>query len=284
MSKRNLLTQGGFNRCVLAREGYVLYNSNDVFIGQAIERYGEYGEIEAQLLRQLCGPGSVAVEVGANIGTHTLVLARSVGPTGFVYAYEAQRVVFQSLCANLALNSIVNVDARHAAAGEEPGQVLIPDIDYTQTANFGGVSVNTFTSGRKVPKITLDNDLDPVELNRLDLIKIDVEGMELEVLRGAAALVGRYLPLLYVENDRPDCSEALIRHLLDLDYRLYWHLPLLYNPENFFGDSENPYPGLVSFNMLGIPRAKAQAVEGLPEISDPTDHPMKRRSSPRAGA
>jgi len=279
MSNRNLLPQGGFNRCVLAREGYVLYNSNDVFIGQAIERYGEYGEIEAQLLRQLCRPGSVAVEVGANIGTHTLVLSRGVGPTGYVYAYEPQGVVFQTLCANLALNSITNVDARHAAAGAEPGWVLIPDIDYTRRGNFGGVSVNDFTAGSKVPRVTLDADLD---LDRLALIKIDVEGMELEVLRGAAALIARFDPALYVENDRIERSEALIRHLLDLDYRLYWHLPPLYNPQNFFGDPENLYPNVVSVNMLCLPRSMPQSVTGLVEISDPTHHPMKHLSG-RAG-
>jgi FkbM family methyltransferase len=281
MSKRNLLTQGGFNHCVLAREGYVLYNSNDIYIGQAIERYGEYGEIEAELLRQLCGPGSVAIEVGANMGTHTLVLARSTGPTGFVYAYEAQRVVFQTLCANLALNSIVNVDARHSAVSAEPGWIVIPDIDYTQSGNFGGVSVNRFTSGREVRKITLDSDLD---VGRLDLVKVDVEGMELEVLRGAAALIERFRPALYVENDRPENSEALIRHLLNLDYRLYWHLPPLYNPKNFFGDNQNLYPNVVSFNMLCLPRAKPQDIRGMPEITDPAQHPLKGRGRPDGGA
>jgi FkbM family methyltransferase len=278
MTKANILPQGGFNRCVLAREGYVLYNANDVYVGQAIERYGEYGEIEAQLLRQLCKPGGVAVEVGANLGTHTLVLARCVGRSGYVYAFEAQRVVFQSLCANLALNSIVNVDARHAAVGAEPGWVLIPDIDYTQTGNFGGISVNAFTGGRKVAKVKLDDELDT---GRLDLIKIDVEGMELEVLRGAAALIGRFRPALYVENDRVETSEALIRHLLGLDYRLYWHLPPLYNPANFFGESENVYSNIVSVNMLCLPRATPQSIQGLIEATDPTQHPMKRPAGPQ---
>src|SRR5262249_2092878 len=148
--------------------GYVLYNANDTYVGQAMERYGEYGEIEASLLRHFSLPGSVAVEVGANIGTHTLALARSAGPTGFVYAYEPQRIIYQTLCANLAMNSIVNVDARNAAAGAEPGWVLIPDIDYTRTGNFGGIAANAFTSGRRVAKVRLDADLDP---HRLELVK-----------------------------------------------------------------------------------------------------------------
>jgi FkbM family methyltransferase len=203
MNERNLLGTDGFNRCVQGREGYVLYNTNDIYVGQAIERYGEYGEIEAQLLRQMCRPGAVVVEVGANLGTHTLMLARSVGPQGFVYAYEPQRIVFQALCANLALNSIVNVDARHVAVGAELGSVLIPDIDYAQRNNYGGIQANGFTSGRKVRKVALDGDLD---LKRLDAIKIDVEGMEREVLQGADGLIKRFRPLLYVENDRTEQS------------------------------------------------------------------------------
>ena len=51
-----MLAEGGFNRCVLAREGYILYNKNDIFVGEAIERYGEYSEIEAKLLRQVVMP------------------------------------------------------------------------------------------------------------------------------------------------------------------------------------------------------------------------------------
>lgn len=273
MSERNLLVDsGGFNRCVRAREGYVTYNANDIYIGRAIERYGEYGELEAQLLRQMCAPGTIAVEVGANIGTHTLVLARAVGPAGWVVAYEPQRMVFQTLCANLALNTITNVDARPAAVGADGGYVTIPDIDYGQPGNFGGVEVGRFEQGRRVRKVRLDDDLD---LPRVDLVKIDVEGMELEVLQGAGRMLAASRPLLYVENDRIDRSEALIRHLFELDYRLYWHLPPLYNPQNWYGEPQNLYPGIVSVNMLAVHRSRAQNVQGMVEVRSPAEHPMR---------
>jgi len=277
MADRNLFAApGGFNRCVSGREGYIVYNVNDVYIGRAVERYGEYGELEAQLLRQLCRPGSIVVEVGSNIGTHTLVLSRCAGAAGFVYAYEPQRIVFQTLCANLAVNSVVNVDARHAAAGAEAGLVTVPDIDYTRPGNFGGIAVDAFSSGRKVRKVRLDDDL---ELDRLDLVKIDVEGMELDVLKGAERLIGRLRPVLYVENDRAQKSEALICHLMQHDYRLYWHLPPLFNPENFFAEQENLFPRIVSANMLCVPRNRPLTIQGLREIVNPADHPLFR---PRA--
>lgn len=273
MTERNLLIRaGGLNRCLLGREGYVTYNPNDIYVGQAIENYGEYGEIEAQLLRQLCPPGGTVIEAGANIGTHTLVLAKAVGPSGWAVAYEAQRVVYQTLCANLALNSLVHVDARHAAVGARVGCVLMPDIDYSLTTNYGGVEVASFTTGRPVRLVRLDDEIDS---ERLELIKIDVEGMELDVLRGAGALIARHRPLLYVENDRVDRSEALIRFMLGLDYRIYWHLPPLYNPDNYFRNPANLYPGIVSVNMLGVPRERAQNVTGLSELREPSEHPLK---------
>jgi len=275
MSHRNILeARGGFNRCVLGREGYVVYNPNDVYIGKAIERYGEYAEQEARALRSFCESGSIVVEVGANIGTHTQMLSRRVGASGFVYAYEPQRIVFQTLCANLALNSMVNVDARCAAVGADAGFVRIPDIDYTREGNFGGVEVSRYPQGRRVRQVRLDDDL---EVDRLDLIKVDAEGMELDVLLGAAGLLRRFKPLLYVENDRQEKSEALIRHIMGIGYRLYWHLPRLFNPRNFFSEPENIYPEIVSANMLCVPSGRPQQMRRLKEITDPASrHPAAK--------
>src|SRR5947209_3861416 len=141
MTARITLSVGnGFNRCVAGRDGFLVYNANDIYGGGQIERYGEESEIETRLLKQLCGPGSVVVEVGANMGMRTVPLARRVGPGGFVYAYEPQRLIFQVLCANLALNSIPNADARPAAVGAERGSVEIPNVDYTRRNNFGAVT------------------------------------------------------------------------------------------------------------------------------------------------
>ena len=270
----NLIGEAGFNRLVEGRHGYVLYNTNDVYIGRAIEKYGEYGELEAKLFEQICRPGDIVVEAGANIGTHTMVLARLVGAGGRVHAFEPQRIVFQTLCANLALNTITNVEAYHAALAAEAGHVRIPDIRYDVEGNFGGVSVDKFEAGIRVPKLVLDELLD--EIPRLKLIKIDVEGMEREVLRGAGRLIAKFRPMLYVENDRLDRSEALIEHIFSLDYRAFWHLPPLYNPENFAGEAENIYGDIVSANMICLPRERAAKMDGFDEITDAKAHKLKK--------
>jgi hypothetical protein len=138
MPRSQLLETAGFNQLVAARDGYFLYNRNDLCIGRALEKYGEFSGLEMELLRQICGPGNVVIEVGANIGAHTVGLARRVGVRGHVLAFEPQRLVFQTLCANVALNSLENVECRWAAVGSEDGYITVPDLSPHQEVNFGG--------------------------------------------------------------------------------------------------------------------------------------------------
>src|SRR5437870_1047961 len=85
------------------RHGLMLYNLNDTYIGAMLEKYGEFSEGETDVFHQLVRPGMTVVEVGANVGAHTLSIARLVGPQGRVLAFEPQRSIFQMLCANLAM-------------------------------------------------------------------------------------------------------------------------------------------------------------------------------------
>jgi hypothetical protein len=103
-------------------------------------------------------------------------------------------------------------------------------------------------------------------------MKIDVEGMELDVLKG---VIHRFRPRLYVENDRIEKSATLIEHLLASDYQLYWHLPWLYNSDNFFADPESIFARIVSYNMVAVPRTGPLSitVHGLIEITSPDASP-----------
>ena len=177
----------------------MLYLKRDLYVGRSLALYGEFSEIEAAFLASYAPADGVAVDAGANIGAHTLVLARAVGPRGMVIAAEPQRAVFQILCANLALNEIRNAHAFHCALGAAAGRTKIPAFDYRQENNYGGVSAGA-ERGETVRVQTVDG----LSLPRLDLLKIDVEGWEAEVLRGAAASIKRHRPVLYVEADRMD--------------------------------------------------------------------------------
>lgn len=255
----------GRNRLTRARHGLMLFNRHDKYIGRSIDRYGEFSEAESDLFQQILSPGAVVVEAGANVGAHTLPLAQSVGPRGKVYAFEPQRLLFQCLCGNIALNSIANVDCRYEALGAKPGAATIPPLDYDAENNFGGLGLTETATGEQVPIVTIDS----LELTRCDLIKADVEGMELDVLRGAAVTIDRFHPILYVENDRRELSPALIKHIQGLDYKLYWHVPPLFNPANYFGNGENEFGNLVSVNMLGIHASVKSSISGLRPVEGP---------------
>jgi FkbM family methyltransferase len=217
--------------------------------------------------------GDIVIEAGANIGAHTVPVAKRVGPSGGVLAFEPQHLVYQALCANVALNSLTNVDCYWAAADSTSGSVVVPDVDVRQPNNFGGVSIVDATRGRRVPSFALDEFL---FLPRLRLIKIDVEGMEGAVINGALQVIAKFMPALYVENDRVDQSESLMRLIDSLGYAMYWHIPPLFNPDNCFGEKENIFESIGSFNMLCVPRDAKSNVDDLQEITDFSVHPLQR--------
>ena len=247
------------------RHGKLTYLLNDAYIGRSLDVYGEYSEGEIDLFRQLLRPGDVAIDIGANIGALTVPMARLVQPDGAIVAFEPQRAIFEVLCNNLRLNGLANVQALRRAAGSTMGSIRVPPLDYRRTDNFGGVALGG-ADGEEVQLVTIDS----LNLPRLRLLKVDVEGMEHDVISGARATIARLKPAGYVENDRAENSRALISLLFEVGYRLWWHITPLFNPRNFFRHPRDVFGEVVSFNMLGFPRADAPSL-ALPEIMSPDD-------------
>lgn len=261
----------GMFQLVSGREGTFLVNPQDRFVGQSLLRYGEFSYSETLLFEQLCEPGDTVIEVGANIGAHTVGLAKRVGPNGRVVALEPQRIIFQNLCANIALNGLLNVDCRQIAAADRSRKLFAPRSNYMMPGNFGGVALSTDeNAGDPV-------DAEPIDqfyhYDRLNLVKIDAEGMEGSVLAGAVETIARFQPILYVENDRRDRSKALVTQIFEMGYRCWWHLPLMFNPDNSFANPENVYPRMVSINLLCIPRTRTMTVN-MPELTDADSWPL----------
>ncbi len=118
-----------FNEVRECRYGTFLYNKLYTYVGKSIELYGEFSQGEAHLFDQLLKPGSIVLEAGANYGTHTVHLAQIVGEQGHVFAFEPQPHVFYGLCANVALNNLINVTCRQEALGTEEGEIIVPVVD-----------------------------------------------------------------------------------------------------------------------------------------------------------
>lgn len=258
----------GFNALRQCRNGPMLYNRHDIYVGGSLEKYGEFSTSEVDFFRSLLHPGMYVVEVGANIGTHTVELSHLVGHAGRVYTFEPQRLVFQNLCANLALGQCDNVFAYQMAVGDKAGEIVVPAVSYESRNNFGGISLLGHNSlGETVSLATLDS----FNLPRCDFIKADVEGMECEVLRGAQKTIAKFRPALYVENDRKERSAELIALVQSLGYRAWWHLPPLYSPSNFAGTEENIFPDIVSINMYCLPHEADCSQVKMREVKDPSD-------------
>lgn len=262
------------------RHGLMAYNPKDAYVGRSLDLYGEFSDGEVHLFAQLLKPGDVAVEVGANIGALTVPLAKLVGPTGRVFAFEPQRVVFQTLCANLALNSLTNVIARNEAVGAAAGTLPVPMLDYSHAANYGGLPLGPDAGWGEKENVPTEPvavvTLDSVQLIRCTLLKIDVEGMEADVLAGAKETIARCRPVLYVENDRVEKAEQLVARLKELGYQLYWHTPPLFLPDNFAKNGENVFGSILSFNVFGVPAEwKDFQATGFEPVTDPV-HPAIR--------
>lgn len=250
------------NVLIESRFGPMIVNRYDAYIGRSLVQYGEFSVGELDVLSQLLKPGKVVVEAGANIGAHTLPIAQIVGKSGRVIAMEPQRFVFQTLCGNMALNSITHVDCLWAAVGSQMGTIEVPEFSADQPSNFGGVSLDEKLSGYRVALITIDS----LNLAKCHLIKADVEGMELEVLKGAAETIKRCRPILYVESDREDKRAELFQWIDSMGYTMYWHTPMLFNPLNHRKVAENIFDNLASWNVLCIPAECPQQIDGLTKI------------------
>lgn len=163
-----------------------------------------------ELRRQYYGDGVVAVDCGANIGVHAISWARRMTGWGSVHAIEAQERIFYALAGNIALSNCFNIQAIHAAVAAEDGEIRIPAPDYCRPASFGSLELRKrnqtefigqaidYTGEKLVPVRAMT--IDGLGLQRLDFLKIDVEGMEFEALEGAVATMVRLHPVILVEH------------------------------------------------------------------------------------
>ena len=276
MEKNKIINDSDkLNHLVKYKHGYILFNKLDRYIGQAIKYYGEFSEGEYRVFANFCSKGDYVIDAGANIGYHTLSLAQLVGKVGKVFSFEPQRILFQILNANVALNSMINVHAYDYGLGVENTYTYIYDnVDYSKATNPGSISLECLMANkeenksnlRKTKIVSLDNFYDEP---RLKFIKIDVEGMEKDVLLGAKNTIKKYRPILYVENDRRDKSKELIELIQSYDYRLYWHVvPLVNFKDNYANNTNNVWNGIfASLNMLCFHRAN-KITTNLQEIKD----------------
>jgi FkbM family methyltransferase len=214
----------------------MIINANDQFIGRSIEVYGSWAQDDIDLIKSLIKllaskkEKVVFYDVGANIGTHTVALAKTFGDCIAVRSFEAQRQIYYVLCGNIAINGLDNVQVHHAAVSDRSNDTMLIDLpDYTLPNNFGGLELvpaertdnqyMTKTQSESVTTVTIDQFGETV-----DFLKMDIEGMEHVALQGAKKTIQAHRPICFVEMWKTDTA-AVKRFFKQLDYVAYAYKP-----------------------------------------------------------
>ena len=192
--------------------GCMYVHKNDVPRGHYLITTGKAPEHDD--IEQLCTflhkrRNPVAVDAGANFGCFALAFAQC---GAVVHAFEPQPLIAGLLTDSVKLNNATSIIVHNSALGRSMGSVRVPTVDYSRKADFGMVQLNN-GEGHSVALVTLDS----LELSQLDLIKIDVEGMEVDVLAGARWTIARCRPIIFIEHWLSNHA-VLEREIRDLNY------------------------------------------------------------------
>jgi FkbM family methyltransferase len=183
-----------------------------------------------ELRRKYHGDGLFAVDCGANIGMHTVEWAKYMTGWGNVLAFEAQERIYYALAGNVTINNCFNARVVHAAVSNRSGTMKIPQPNYLANASFGSLELKKIERTELIGQVIDYSEdkmvdvpmvhLDAFNFRRLDLLKIDVEGMELEVIEGAMKCISEYRPIMFVETLKTD-PDMLRARLASFGYVLY---------------------------------------------------------------
>jgi FkbM family methyltransferase len=194
--------------CTLTQgtHGTFLTLTTDTIIGASIASTGIWAPKDVALFEQLIAPGMTVLDVGANVGHHTVVYGKLVGPQGRVVSFEPQTTIFRLLSANTVLNGGTNTDLIQACVGEARGFVHLYPVNYSAQSNFGALGVDPdpatrSTRGEKARVVKLDDVTYELSrpIDRVDFIKIDVQSFEYYVLKGASKMLKKFKPMLFLE-------------------------------------------------------------------------------------
>lgn len=212
--------------------------------------YGGSREPEtSRTLEILCKPGDIVIDIGANVGSHALPMARLVGSSGRVYAFEPVPWAMAKMKRNISLNGFVNLVTEQLALSDENlGQV---EMEFRASFKIGAargvdesgkIDEGWWNECDKVlTKIqTLDSYIAENAINRVDLIKLDVDGFEGKVIRGALDALSRLKPVIIMElapawlEMRGDSCLAVVGQLRELGYRCFEEVTFeeFLDPEN----------------------------------------------------
>lgn len=229
-----MLREVNYNIVMPTVYGDVILNRNDTWQTIPLMNTGQsFSHADIAFfcdVAKMLGEGTVFMDVGSNVGFYSLALGRTLKPlNGEVIAIEGQRIIAYMLMGSVALNSMENVKVHNWVLGKEPGQMFIPQYDYNKRGSFGSIEFKTTATDVEqerqpdnpkevVPMFSLDS----LNLDRLDIIKIDAEGMEQDILDGGINTFKKFKPIVWIEWLKSDYWK-LVEYFANLGYNVYEH-------------------------------------------------------------
>lgn len=237
-----------------SKYGSFIHFTNDDPIGACLNYYGEWAQPEFDMFDMILNSNSSVIDVGANIGTHSVYFAKKCNQ-GSVIAIEPQIYIFEILAANLLFNGCYNTIPVHAGVSSKQGNSKMVNISPfgTRKCNYGEFKINNHQDrGVDTSIVTLDNYCD---FKKFDLIKMDVEGMEVNVLEGATKLIKEQKPILYIEFNNKNGDDKLLEKIYSLGYLPFWHIYPKHNINNHNKQEVNiwePYNYIIDKDNLDL--------------------------------
>ncbi len=215
------------------KEGLIMIvNPNDQYISRSLMYTGEWEPHITNILKSFLKEGMTMIDVGANIGAHTLISSKLVGNSGKVFAFEPCKINHDILIQNCLINKCSNTIIFKLGCSDNSNNMFI-DQKWNKTNkedNYGCITLqptSTNENDEQIDIISLDelltnvfNSSDFEEKNkRIDLIKIDAEGMEDKVLLGFKKLIEKYKPFMIVEIHPGELKD--VRQIIEnMNYQL----------------------------------------------------------------
>ena len=204
----------------LQGDGLVCFLNTKDLIGWKIFFFGEYEADTNRVLAEYLKPDDIVIEAGANMGSETLLISRLVAK-GHVYGFEPNPYVFERLKINVSINELKNVDVFDIALGETDCTVQF-NIYPKNFCNSGMSSKYMETSQTRkidVAQQTLDSFIKDRNIIKVDFIKMDIQGAEMDMIMGAHETILKFKPTIFTEACRPyNDTDALYGKLKGYGY------------------------------------------------------------------
>ncbi len=226
---------------VRGRYGVFEVIGSDTVISRSMREYGEWAEGEVSLFKTLVRPGDCVIDVGAFIGTHSVALGKLVGPSGEVFSFEPRPEIYAILVKNVHNNTPDVVKTYNLGLAEKDGVLTTHSIDTNIDMNYGGLTIREGDEyvASKINNTVNLKALDSLSLPKISFIKVDVEGMEQDVLNGGDNLIARDRPKIYIECNNLDKSAFALSFCDRYEYRAFGYVFNAFNEDNFFKNSSN---------------------------------------------